>query len=412
MPENATTHPAQPTPVEGAVPFLLRLAKALHQYGTPAHRLEEAVSVCGDMLGVEVQVFSQPTSVFIAFGPMDDQQSFIMRVEPGEAHLERLARLDRLWNQVAEGSLSPRQGVDEIERVVNEPDPYNLPTTLFAFAAVSGLASRFFGAGWREMVASLIIGLLIGILGVLFRHNRSFMRLFEFLAGFLAAFLGIMLTLWLGKMSTITVMVGSLIILLPGLTLTVAIEELATRNLVAGTSRLMGALMIFASLGVGIALGTTLGHKIILSPSAESIPLAPWTLYVSILLATLCIGVLFRARPQDLWIISAAGMFAFVGGRVGAIVFGPELGACVGAMSIGVGSNLYARIADRPSTIPMLPGIIMLVPGSVGFMSFNSLLAHDLIEGVATTFSMFLIAAGLVAGLLLANVAVPSRKAL
>jgi len=59
-----------------------------------------------------------------------------------------------------------------------------------------------------------------------------------------------------------------------------------------------------------------------------------------------------------------------------------------------------------------MPRIVMLVPGSVGFVSMTALLSKDVVLGIETAFTMFLIAAGLVAGLLLANVALRPRKAL
>jgi uncharacterized membrane protein YjjB (DUF3815 family) len=60
----------------------------------------------------------------------------------------------------------------------------------------------------------------------------------------------------------------------------------------------------------------------------------------------------------------------------------------------------------------MVPGILFLVPGSVGFRSFASLLESDVVSGVETAFRMALVAIALVAGLLVANVVVPPRKAL
>jgi uncharacterized membrane protein YjjP (DUF1212 family) len=396
-----------------ATTLILRLARALHNYGTPAHRLEEVVNRCALELGLQAQAFSLPTSIFISFGPMDDQQTFCLRVEPGEVHLEKLSLLDRVWNDVIAQTLSPADGVREIEAIENQPMRYGPLMSLASFALISGSAARFFGGGWREMLASLGIGLVIGAIGQVALHRRDTRRLFEFVAGCIAALGAILATTWLGPLATLMVMLGSLIVLLPGLTLTVAINELATRNLMSGTARLVGAMMVFSSIGVGVALGRTIGLYCIESPEIEHLqPLAPWTLYASLLMATPCLGVLFHAAPRDIPLVAVAGTIAFLSGRAGAFVLGPELGVTLAAMMVGVLSNAYARWSDRPAAIPMMPGIIMLVPGGIGFMSLNALLFKDVVAGIDAAFSMFLIAAGLVAGLLLANVAVPPRKAL
>ena len=60
--------------------------------------------------------------------------------------------------------------------------------------------------------------------------------------------------LWGGLSTSITVL-GGVIVLVPGLTLTVAMNELATRHLMSGTGRLMGAATTFLVIGLGVALG-------------------------------------------------------------------------------------------------------------------------------------------------------------
>lgn len=55
---------------------------------------------------------------------------------------------------------------------------------------------------------------------------------------------------------------------------------------------------------------------------------------------------------------------------------------------------------------------MVLVPGSIGFRSMESLLARDVLAGVDTAFSMLMVAVALVAGLLFANALVQPRKAL
>ena len=46
----------------------------------------------------------------------------------------------------------------------------------------------------------------------------------------------------------------------------------------------------------------------------------------------------------------------------------------LGALTVGVASNWYSRLMDHPAIIPQVPGILMLVPGSVGFRGLAALL--------------------------------------
>ncbi|MBC8058462.1 MAG: threonine/serine exporter family protein, partial [Rhizobiales bacterium] len=135
-------------------------------------------------------------------------------------------------------------------------------------------------------------------------------------------------------------------------------------------------------------------------------------LWVALVAAPLAFTVLLRARPNDVgWIMLASGL-SFSGARVGASLLGPELGVFVGALVIGAGANLYTRALRRPAAVPLVPGILLLVPGSVGYGSFIKFIERDVISGIETAFAMILVAVALVTGLLMANVVVPPRKIL
>ncbi|MFP2902117.1 threonine/serine exporter family protein, partial [Corallococcus sp. 4LFB] len=86
--------------------------------------------------------------------------------------------------------------------------------------------------------------------------------------------------------------------------------------------------------------------------------------------------------------------------------------AFAGALLLGVGSNALARLRNRPAVTTVVPGLMLLVPGSVGFRSLASLLERDVVAGVDTAFSMLMVAVALAAGLLSANAIMPSRKVL
>jgi uncharacterized membrane protein YjjB (DUF3815 family) len=206
---------------------------------------------------------------------------------------------------------------------------------------------------------------------------------------------------------------AGLIVLLPGLTVTTAVRELATNNLISGTARLTGAALIFFEMGFGVALGSRIAKAIFpiavnLTPQA----LPAWTLYLSLALAPLGFVVLLRARPRDIPVVVCSSLLSFGGARIGALLFGPHLGVCLGAVLVGAASNIYARSFNRPSALPLVPGIILLVPGSVGYGSLAKFLERDVLSGIDTAFTMMLVAVALVTGLLVSNLVVPPRRTL
>lgn len=396
-----------------AVKFVLKFGRALHQYGTPAHRLEEALVQMSERLGLEGQFFSTPTSIMAAFGEYGAQHSSLIRVEPGEVDLGKLVEVDDVAMKVVRGEISPWRGseiIDAIERAKSRRQPL-LHWLCFGVASAAG--STFFGGGLRELLVAAVIGLVIGIISLVSHESKTVARVFVPISSMVASFLAVQAAHHLSDVSVYIPMVAGLIWILPGLTLTTALTELGTRNLVSGASRLTLAMMIFLEMAFGVALGFHLS-SLAVGGISSMIPLAfPWwAQWVALLFGSASFTILLRARLRDMgWIILMA-FAAFGGARLGAQWLGVELGAFVGALLVGVGSNAYARLIDRPAAVLMVPGIIMLVPGSIGFRSMSYLLENDVVTGLETAFAMGLIGASLVAGLLLANLLVMPRKAL
>ena len=392
--------------------FILRLARAMHNYGYAAHHLEEVLADVAARLGLKAQFFSTPTSIMAAFGELETQHTHLIRVEPGEVDLGKLTDVSEVVEDVVQGRLSPSIGSNRIDAIVAAPPPYGVPSTVLAFGLASAAAARFLGGGLREILVSGGIGLTLGLLGVLGSRWPSLGRVYVPVAAFLAAALAAAMALVIPQYSVYVGTLAGLIVLIPGLTVTTAMTELSTGHLVSGTARLAGALILFLVIGFGVAMGGEVVRILFGQYSSLVHPLAlpEWTSWAALVVAPLAFTVLFRAHARDAGWILVAGALGILGSRFGAAKLGPELGAFIGALTIGVASNLYAWLLRRPSSVTLVPGTLLLVPGSIGFRSLSSLLDREVVTGVETAFTMVLIAAGLVAGLLLANVVTPLRR--
>lgn len=395
------------------ISFLLNLGRALHTSGYSADRLEEALSLACDQLGLEGHFFSTPTSIMASFGPQDDQRTFMLRVSPGDSNLAKLARVDQVTRDVLTGRLTPAEGTIAIGKIETAPPDYGPVLNTLAFGVVSGSAARFLGGGLAEIVVGTIAGLAIGGLALLAERHPGLARVFEPLAAFTGS---VLVTLAAAAGAPVAVLVATLaavIILIPGLTLTTAITELSTRHLASGTARLAGALVLL----LGITFGIALGAKIVTLitgpvPRVEPVPLPGWTLFASLVTVALGFVVLLKAEVRDVGYIIAAGGLAYVGARAGGNVLGAELGAFGGALLTGVGSRFYSKFTNRPSQIALVPGLLLLVPGSIGLRSFTEMLEGEAISGVEGVFRVALIAVSLASGILIARLITPRRALL
>ena len=393
--------------------FLIDLGKVLHSYGIPAHRLEDALGNAANRLGIRAEFFSGPTSLISSFGEPGDQHTALSRVEPGSLQLDKLVELDQVVEALFRGEIDVTEADQRLSEIDQTPERYGPWMTTLAFSVASGTAARFFGGGMVEMILATGLGVVTG--GIAWAAGRfvSVGRIFEFLVSMLVTFIALTSTVWWRPLDPGGAILASIIILLPGLTLTLALNELATGHLVSGTARLSGAMMTFFKLGLGVGIGTKLAGFLPGGPMIESsVPLPQWTLWVALLITPFALSILFRARPQEfLWILMGT-MVAFWGARLGVLVLGVGMGAVIGAFLAGMVSNFFARWKRRPAVTLIVPSLILLVPGSIGYKGLELMMDNDVTSGMDSVFTALLVGVSLVAGLLLANVILPSRNAL
>jgi uncharacterized membrane protein YjjP (DUF1212 family) len=388
------------------VSFVATAAELLHRHGMPAHRIEDTLVECAAALGVELQVFATPTSVELAFGGRR-QRAHMIRSDAGEAELGRLVALDRTIELVRTRVLGPNQGRRTLLRVARGAPPFGPLALVLAYGVASAAAARFFAGTLADVLCSLALGLGLGLFALAAAKRPALARLFAPLAAFVIALLSLLAERRFGVQAHVTTLAG-LIVLVPGLSLTLAMTELAMRHLVSGTARLAGALTVFVTMAFGVAVARAIASTL---PSAAAIGVPPlllaelpaWTRFIALALAPLGFCVLFQARRADIPMIAITGIAAAELARFVASVASPERGAFSGAIAVAVAANAYGSWRRLPPAVVLLPGLLLLVPGSVGFQSVTLFLANDPLSGIEAAFRMILVAVALVAGVLAAN---------
>lgn len=391
--------------------FTLRLARGLISYGMPAYRVEDALERVADALDLEIDVFCTPTALIVTLASAEDARTRVIRVQPGATDLEKLSALYELVGRVEKRELAPADAAERLDAILARPPRYGDVSTALAYALVSAVSATLLGGGGFDIPFAGLLGLVVGVLEALAKKVPSLARLLPALASFTVSFGATFIAVQGFAVRPSVLLLAATLVLLPGLTLTTAMVELATAHLVSGTSRLMAAVVTFLQLGFGVALGRHVADLLPHVPRVREAPDLPWMIELAApFAAALSFSVLLRARPSDrVWILLAAGI-SLVGSRLGGWLLGAELGAFVASMLVASAAHVFARMKDRPIALILTPGILFLVPGSVGFLSVRSLLEGDVTAAIETGFRMLLIAFAIAAGMLVATAAVPPRK--
>jgi uncharacterized membrane protein YjjB (DUF3815 family) len=89
-----------------------------------------------------------------------------------------------------------------------------------------------------------------------------------------------------------------------------------------------------------------------------------------------------------------------------------DVGVLVAATTVGVVSHAFARRHDRPSSTLTLPGVMMLVPGSLGLLAVSAAALHDPTRAFDMGIQMALAVVALSTGILLSAAALPPRTSI
>ncbi|MEL4402267.1 threonine/serine exporter family protein [Shewanella algae] len=395
--------------------FIIKLGKALHKFGTPAYRLETHLQTVAKTLGIEGYFLISPTSMtFVLQHDTDQEYNHVARVKPGELDLGSLARTDALVQELSLGQRSLSEALERLDEIANKPNPYGPMLTLGAFGTSAAAFAMLMGSSWNDVFWSALIGMLVYGLVFSAERSRRMAELLEPLAAMLAGFAACGLAQLDAGLNIPVVVLSGIIVFIPGLALTLGLAELAARDLMSGTMRIMDAVMLLFKLYFGAVLGVAIGNALFgESLYIEPMPLPRWAIWSAVPILSMALVFIFKARLKDAPWGVLAGIVAFFSAMFGGLYLGDSLGIFFGALGVGIYANLFARWMKAPASIALLQGIVILVPGSKTYIGLNVLISGETMLNQSHLGSqIFLIFMSLIAGLIFSNVVVPPRNTL
>jgi uncharacterized membrane protein YjjB (DUF3815 family) len=129
-----------------------------------------------------------------------------------------------------------------------------------------------------------------------------------------------------------------------------------------------------------------------------------------LLIIGLC--VVFQATPKDFFWAVLGCAIAYGGILVGSAIAGGNLGNLFGTIVAVVFANIWARATGRPTSIVLLPAIVLLVSGSIGFRGLAAITVGQTATGEQQFIQMFVVALTIAAGLLVGNTIIRPKTSL
>jgi uncharacterized membrane protein YjjP (DUF1212 family) len=394
------------TPTE----LLLRFARAGHDAGYPTADLEERLGALASSFGLaDAEVSVTPTLVEISLGSLPRQRSYSLRVRPTAVDLAAIARLDDLVQDALDARLDADEALAALGEIQREPLHRPWPVLLAAYAIAGVALTPLLGGRWREASAAALVGLVVGAIALSTRRTPRTEPMVAPIAAVAASFCAALLVRLGVEASADVVTLAALVTLLPGMTLTIGMRELSTEHLQSGVANTASALVQLFGLAFGVAVGHSIASNWFGDPSEPALLPAPLGIELGAAgLAALAFTVTLRARSRDALVMAASTCLAVGANEVGARVFGDEAAVFVAAVVVGVTGGLVGMMLRRSALVFVVPGVLMLVPGSAGFTSVLQLLTDQTVSGITAAFDTFVTAMSIAYGLVVSTVLLPS----
>lgn len=382
--------------------------------GASTHRVEQLAEKLCLALGMEdVQVALFPSMITVTFNGRSDTlvtRSISRRLVRGFS-LNRMEAMDAYLEAVCEGRI-PSAFLKVIAWNVKDLRPqFNQAITWIgtAFLNAAG-AVTFFGQGWQGAGISGFIGLaIIGPLTFLARKMPNVALLLAPAVAFVTGFV-VRSAIVIGLLSLNCLYgthLSAVVSLAPGIPLATAALELASKSIVSGSSRLISALVVAFSIGLGLTAGDELArlfdpNRDVSSNSALCMSLSLWWLFLSFPILCVTIFILLDAPFRRWPAMTVAACSAFFGALgLSKSPLTSSIQSLIAAFFVAILGSLYAWLFRLPSSTFIYAGITFLVPGSLAILTLH----ESSLSGVLSFgFSFLNISISISIGILIASV--------
>ena len=231
--------------------LLRKTCKLLVECGCSSNRVELLTQKLGASWGFEVETLAIPTGVWITVRRRGNNVIDLTRIRTWSIDLGRLTRINSLVDAIHNHHISIEEASRRLDEIGLSAPPYGVFLTILAGAGTSPILIYSYGGTPLEIALAFPIGAVVqGLQKYLFLgENRRYVA--DFLSAIFVALYACVANIFFPGIDVLRLIVGGIVVLVPGLVLVNAIHEVAQKNLVSGAAKLLEALVITASLGCG-----------------------------------------------------------------------------------------------------------------------------------------------------------------
>ncbi|MBZ2173957.1 threonine/serine exporter family protein [Schnuerera sp. xch1] len=225
--------------------------------GAETYRAEDTVErICKSRKNIKyADAFVTPTGIFASLEYKGEILTYLMRIKSTRIDLNKINLVNEFSRNFVNSNMPISKGIKKLKEL-NKTTTYNAPLKTFFGGVACAFLSLLFGGSILDFISSFIVGFFV-VLSVN-KINKYKMTFFinNSVGSALASILAILLTkIGLGQ-NMDTIIIASIMPLVPGVAITNAMRDTISGDFVSGLSRGMEA--IFSALAIAFGVGLIL----------------------------------------------------------------------------------------------------------------------------------------------------------
>jgi len=383
--------------------FIISLGKALHSYGLPSYKIQNYLTAVAADKGIRGSFMDSPTWVNYVFYEDENEETYnyIECVAPGELNLGAMSKVVELTDEVIASNISYEDAKVRLRMIYIESKYVNHLLMGLAFAFSAGSFSLLLGTSWVSTFVSTLMGAVVYFITFLSSKFSFVKNTLEALASLVVTILIGLISLFVDGVNIPLTILSAIIVFIPGLALTTAIEEVTYRSLTSGSAKFFDALLSLFKQFLGAVLGLSFLELLVdmnYQPVVNDIP--SWISYLGIPFLSLCLLPVFQVRRKDMICCVLICIISYASTVLTSFA-GVLISSFLGSLIVVICSNIFSYITKSPRYVFITMGIIVLVPGSKAFLGISSVLLNSPVSDVGNMGSQVAyILMGIIGGLI------------
>jgi len=393
--------------VFGLLRRLTRLQLAWSFEGTT--QAEATVRHVAEHYGEAVEVIVLADAAVISAG---DRTASFSRT-PSVPPLDQVTDFHRLLSAIDAGRLGPAEASRRLDALQRRPPRFSKPWQVLGLCLFSTGFGISVQATGQEVVASAVLGVLVGLIVVAAQDRPRLALVSPFVASVIVSTIVLVAYKhgWIDG-GPIQLMVPCLFFFIPGDAITAGMLELADGRISAGATRVIYSLAILLVLAFGALVATVLARvpESFLFDVTVDDTLGFWVAWGGWIVFALGTMLAFSMRPADFpWALAILLLTAGTA-QLGTRTFGDVIGTFLGALVMTAAALIAGRSPSRPPAYVLYLGAFyVLTPGSHGLRGLESWFGGHPIEGFKGVSDMVAMLTALAVGMLVAAAVVRTR---